>query len=226
MTDGHVWNFAPVLENLPLLVSGMGGNVLLAICAIVAGFAVGLVGGLGRYSRKIIYRWPATLFVEVFRNTPVLVQIMWFYFAFPVISPFRVSSFTAALLGLALNTGAFSAEIFRGGIQSISRGQWDAGGALGMTYLQQLRRIVLPQAVKRMVPAFTNRAIEVLKMTTLASTIAYGEILYRGKVLSFSHFNPIETYTVVALLFFTLVYPLTRVVRRFELSQKRNQSGD
>lgn len=217
------WRFGPVFENLPQLGIGMLYNAWLAILAIAIGFAIGLIVGLGRYSRNPLTRWPATAFVEVFRNTPVLVQIFWFFFAFPIISPIQVSPFTAALLGLSLNTGAFSAEIFRGGIQSIAKGQWEAGKALGMSYFEQLRIIILPQAIKRMVPALTNRGIEVFKMTTLASAVAFSEILYRGKLLAFDSFNPIETYTIIALIFFSVVYPLTRVVQRFEIQQKQGE---
>ena len=223
MGSDYTWRFGPVLDRLPSLLTGLLGNANLALWAILIGFAIGLIVGLGRYSRNWMMRIPATGFVEVFRNTPVLVQIMWFYFAFPILSPVAVSSFAAALLGLSLNTGAFSAEIFRGGIQSIKRGQWEAGKALGMNYLQQVRIVILPQAIKRMVPALTNRAIEVFKMTTLASAVAYAEILYRGKQIAFNNFNPIETYTVIALLFFSVVYPMTRIAQRFEI---RTKAGD
>lgn len=219
--NDYQWRFGPVFESLPNLAAGMMYNVWLAILSILIGFSIGLVIGLGRYSRNKLIRWPATAYVELFRNTPVLVQIFWFFFAFPIISPIQVSPFVAALLGLSLNTGAFSAEIFRGGIQSIARGQWEAGKALGMTYLEQLRIIILPQAIKRMIPALTNRGLEVFKMTTLASAIAFSEILYRGKLISFDYFNPIETYTIIALIFFVAVYPLTRVVQQFEVNQKQ-----
>ena len=122
--------------------------------------------------------------------------------------------------GLTLNTAAFSAEIFRAGIQSIERGQWEAGKALGMPYLDQLRRIVLPQAIRRMVPAFMNRAVELMKMTSLASVIAYGELMHKAKQISTLEFNPIEMYTSVALIFFVLIYPMALLVQRFELKLK------
>ncbi len=158
--------------------------------------------------------------MEVFRNTPVLVQIMWFFFAFPIISPFDIDAFSAATLGLTLNTTAFSSEIYRAGIRSIERGQWEAGKALGMSYGEQLRRVILPQAVRRMLPAFMNRAVELLKMTSLASVIAYPELMYQAKIISTIEFNPIEMYTSVALMFFAIVFPLALLVQRFELKHK------
>ena len=155
--------------------------------------------GLGRYSQRRVFYWPATVFVEFFRNTPVLVQIIWFYFALPILMPFSISPLAAASLGISLNSAAFSAEIYRGGIQSIDRGQWDGARALGMTFLQAMRRIILPQALKRMTPALTNRAIEIFKMTTLASAIAYVELLQQAKLIASLNFNPIEAYTAVAV---------------------------
>jgi len=164
-----------------------------------------------------LFYWPATAFVEVFRNTPVLVQIMWFFFAFPIIAPFDINSFTAAALGLTLNTAAFSSEIYRAGLQSIHKGQWEAAKALGMSYPQQMRRIILPQSIRRMLPAFMNRSIELFKMTSLASVIAYGELMYQAKAVSTIEFNPIEMYTSVALIFFAILFPMTVLVRRYEV---------
>jgi polar amino acid transport system permease protein len=188
----------------------------LAVVSLGVGLTLGLIVGAARYSRNRLLRWPATVFVEVFRNTPVLVQIMWFFFAFPIISPIQISAYAAAALALSLNTGAFAAEIFRAGIQSITPGQWDAARALGMTYSQQMRRVILPQAVKRMLPAFTNRAIELFKMTSLASAISYPELLYGAKTIASAYFNPIEAFTTAGLIYFVVAYPLTHVVYAIE----------
>lgn len=210
------WDFASALQHWPILLQGLLGTLQLATVSLAAGLALGLLVGAGRYSRRRLIHWPATAFVEVFRNTPVLVQIMWFFFAFPIISPVEVSAFTAAVLALSLNTTAFAAEIFRGGIQSIAPGQWDAARALGMTYPQQLRRVILPQAVARMLPAFTNRALEVFKMTSLASAIAFPELLYGAKTIAAAYFNPIEAFTTAAVMYVVVAYPLTQLVYALE----------
>ena len=212
----HVWHFGPVLASWPLLLEGLINSLRLAALTLAAGLFLGLFVGAARFAKAPLLSWPATAFIELFRNTPVLVQIMWFFFAFPIIAPVKISPFSAAALGLALNTTAFAAEIYRAGLQSIHRGQWEAARALGMTYGQQMRRVVLPQAVRRMIPAFMNRAVELLKMTSLASVVAYGEIMHQAKTIATFHFNPIETYTVAALVFFTLVYPLAMAVQRVE----------
>ncbi|MVA96068.1 ABC transporter permease subunit [Nitratireductor sp. CAU 1489] len=212
----HNWDFASVLANKTLLLIGLQNTLILGSVCLVLGLFFGLFVGAARFSRKSWLYYPATAFVELFRNTPVLVQIMWFFFAFPIIAPFRIDAFTAATLGLTLNTVAFSSEIYRAGLQSIHKGQWEAGKALGMSYWQQMRRVVLPQAVRRMLPAFMNRAVELFKMTSLASVIAYGELMYQAKVVSTISFNPIEMYTSVALIFFLVLFPATILVRRFE----------
>jgi polar amino acid transport system permease protein len=186
------------------------------VICVVLGFGFGLVVGLGRHARSAWVRGPATAFVEFFRNTPVLVQILWFYYALPIVLPFPIGPLTAAALGISLNSAAFSAEIFRGGIESIDRGQAEAARALGMTAWQAMRRVVLPQALRRMLPALTNRGIEIFKMTTLASAVAYVELLQQGKLLASLHFNPIETYTIVAVAFFLFLFPLVQATYALE----------
>ena len=220
---GYRWDFVTVLGNWQILARGLLGTLQLAVVSLGAGLVVGLFVGGARYSSNRWLHWPATAYVELFRNTPVLVQIMWFFFAFPILAPFEVSAYSAAALALSLNTSAFAAEIFRAGIQSIAHGQWDAARALGMSYRQQLRRIILPQAVKRMLPAFTNRGLELLKMTSLASAIAFPELLYAARTIAAAHFNPIEAYTTVALVYFAIAWPLTALVYAVERVLRRQE---
>ena len=215
------WNFAPVFENADVLWAGALGTLRLFVICVVLGMGFGLVVGLGRHAQS---RWayvPATAFVEFFRNTPVLVQILWFYYALPILLPFQISPLTAAALGISLNSAAFSAEIYRGGIESIERGQAEAARALGMTAAQAMRRIVLPQALRRMLPALTNRGIEIFKMSTLASAVAYVELLQQGKLIASVNYNPIEAYTVIALIFFILLYPMVRATYALERRLRR-----
>jgi polar amino acid transport system permease protein len=210
------WDFASVLANTDALLVGAAGTLRIFAICLVLGLSLGLVVGLGRYARNPWLYWPATAFVEFFRNTPVLVQILWFYFALPILLPFSISPLAAAALGISLNSAAFSAEIYRGGIESIDRGQAEAARALGMTPAQAMRRIILPQALRRMLPALTNRGIEIFKMTTLASAVAYVELLQQGKLLASLNFNPIETYTVIAVVFFLCLFPLVQATYALE----------
>lgn len=223
---GYQWNFAPVFEHADALLYGAVGTLRIFAICLVLGLSLGLIVGLMRYSRQRLFNWPATAFVEFFRNTPVLVQILWFYFALPMLVPFEISPLMAAALGISLNSAAFSAEIFRGGIQSIEPGQWEASRALGMSGLQAMRRIILPQAIRRMLPALTNRAIEIFKMSTLASAVAYVELLQQGKLIASLNFNPIETYTVIALAFFLFLFPLVRATYALERRMARSDSAN
>ena len=176
---------------------------------IIAGaLFFGVILGAARYSKRRIFNWPATLYIELFRNTPILVQIVWFFYAFPVLVGGQIEPFMAAVFGIGLNITAYSAEIFRGGIQSLDRGQWEAGRAIGMSYLQVMRRVILPQAIRRMVPAFANRMIEAVKATSLASTIAVADLMWQGEMLANAIYRPFEVYTAVAIIYFLAIYPL------------------
>jgi len=219
----HTWDFAAILANWRVLWVGLQGTLIVFAATVTLGLGGGLLVGVCRYAKTPLLRLPSMAFVEVFRNTPVLVQIIWFYYAFPILTGIEVNPFLAAVLGISLNTMAFSAEIYRAGIQSIEPGQWDAGRALGMAYQQTLRRIILPVAIKRILPALTNRGIEVFKMSTLASVVAYVETLNQAKLIADLNFNPIESYTAVALIFFAVLYPavqgtyiLERMLRKSE----------
>ena len=217
------WDFASVLDNTDALLVGAAGTLRIFAICLVLGLSLGLLVGLGRYSRNRWIHIPATIFVEFFRNTPVLVQILWFYFALPILLPFQISPLAAASLGISLNSAAFSAEIYRGGIQSIETGQWDGARALGMRWGQAMRRIILLQALKRMLPALTNRAIEIFKMSTLASAVAYVELLQQGKLIASLNYNPIEAYTAVAVIFFVFLWPLVQFSYFLERRLKRDE---
>lgn len=212
----YTWNFASVFVYWNVLATGLVGTLKIFSLCSALGLSGGLVIGMLRYSKSWWVSYPALLYVEIFRNTPVLVQIIWFFFALPVVTGIEVSPFTAACLGITLNTIAFSAEVFRGGIQSIEREQWEAGKAVGMNYSQTMRRVILPQALKRMLPPLTSRGIEVFKMSTLASVVAYPETLQQAKLIASYEFNPIEAYTIVALIFFVVLLPMVQLTYMLE----------
>jgi polar amino acid transport system permease protein len=218
----YPWNFASVFANSDALLVGAIGTLRIFLICLVSGLSLGLFVGLARNSTRRALYIPASAFVEFFRNTPVLVQILWFYFALPMLVPFEISPLMAASLGISLNSAAFSAEIYRGGIQSIDKGQWEGARALGMTTAQAMRRIVLPQALKRMLPAMTNRGIEIFKMSTLASAVSYAEMLQQGKLIASLDYNPIEVYTVIALAFFVFLFPLVQATYALERKLRRS----
>ena len=215
MTD-YEFAFGAVLADVDLLLRGIWLTAALWAIAFATALVAGLFIGIARGSPRRALNWPATAFIEVFRNTPVLIQLVWFYYAFPVLTGIQVSPFVAASLGLCLNSAAYCAEIYRGGLQSIVAGQWEAGRALGMSYWTLMRRIILPQAVRRMVPAFTNRGVELAKMTSIASVITVHELMHEARTLSTQNFLPLETFSLVAVIYFVLIYPGTVVASVIE----------
>ncbi|EHD20834.1 MULTISPECIES: amino acid ABC transporter permease [Brenneria] len=212
----YQWDFSLVWENAPVLLKGLGVTLQLWLLAGAIGTAVGLVFAIGRAGARRWLRLPIAAFVEVFRNTPVLIQLIWFYYALPILVGIQFSTFGAAALALTLYTAAYCTEIFRAGLQSIERGQWEGAKALGMRQRVILRRVVLPQVYRRMLPALTNRMIELAKVTSLASILAVNELMYQGRLLSSTHYRPLEILTVVALLYFVLIWPGSYLAARLE----------
>ncbi|MEF9677142.1 amino acid ABC transporter permease [Pectobacterium aroidearum] len=212
----YQWDFSLVWDNLPVLLKGLGVTLELWLLAGVLGTVLGLVFGLFRVFGKRWLSLPARVFVEIFRNTPVLIQLIWFYYAFPVLVGIQFSTFAAAALALTLYSAAYCTEIFRAGLQSIDHGQWEGAKALGMRQAVILRRVVLPQVLRNMLPALTNRMIELAKVTSLASILAVNELMYQGRLLSSTYYRPLEILTVVALLYFILIWPGSYLAARLE----------
>jgi polar amino acid transport system permease protein len=213
---GYAWDFSFLWAYRWLILTGLGVTVAYTIGTIVLGLVVGLVTGLLRLSRNPLITAPLVAYVEIFRCTPLLVQIIWFYYALPVVLGIDIPAHVAAVLVLSLYTGAFYAEIIRGGVNSIERGQWDAARAIGMRRRQVMRHIILPQAVKRMIPPFMNQSIIQLKNTSLVSTIAVADLLYQGTIITAATYRPLEVYTMVAVVYFLVLFPLTLAAQQVE----------
>ena len=212
----YQWDFQFLLRYAPLFWKGIGVTLAFTTVTILAGLLLGLLIGLGRLSRAKLINWPLIAFIEAFRCTPLLVQIVWFYYALPVMTGIQMSAITAGGLVLSFYTAAFYAEIFRGGILSIERGQWDAARAVGLSRWHMMRLVILPQAIRRMVPPFMNQSITQLKNTSLVSTIAVPDLLYQGTLITGDTYRPLEVYTVVALIYFVLLFPATVLAQWYE----------
>lgn len=212
----YQWDFTPVLVNSGMLAAGLGNTLKLTVTALAFGVPLGLGLALLRLSRWRILSLPAGIVVEFFRTTPPLVQLFWFFFALPILIQVEMTPFVAAALTFSIQSAAFFAEVFRAGIVSIDSGQSDAARALGMTGAQSMRRIILPQAVKRMIPAFMERSIELMKTTTLVATVAYADLLFQANELAQKTFRPLEVFTVTALIYFAVIYLVSLVVHRIE----------
>lgn len=219
----YQWDFSLIFDNLPVLWRGVVVTLQLASLCLLAGLALGFVIALMRLSRFAAARILGRAFVEFFRNVPALIQLIWFYYAFPILIGAQMTPFMAAFLGISLNTAAFSAEIYRAGIQSLEKGQWEGAMAIGMRRAQILRRIILPQVFQRMLPAFTNRAVEVAKVTSLASVISVQELMYQGRLLSSTYYRPLEILTAVGFIYLLVIYPLSLASMLMERRMARNQ---
>ncbi|WP_315437160.1 amino acid ABC transporter permease, partial [uncultured Selenomonas sp.] len=169
-----------VVNSFPLLLIGAGVTIQITVLSTAIGFVIGLIVGVARISNLRVLRMLAEVYVEFFRGTPLLVQIFLFYFALPVITGQRIDPFIAAISACGINSGAYVAEIFRAGIQSVDDGQMEAGRSLGMTWLQTMRYIIVPQAFKRVIPPLGNEFIAMLKDSSLVSVIGFEELTRRG----------------------------------------------
>jgi polar amino acid transport system permease protein len=212
----HRWDFGPVWANADLLLLGLWHTLQVTGTALAFGVPLGLVLALARLSKRSLLRWPAGIVIEIFRTTPPLVQLFWFFFALPILVGVEMTPFAAASLTFAIQSAAFFAEAFRAGIVSVDRGQWEGARALGMTQRQLMRRVVLPQAVKRMLPAFLERVIELMKTTTLVATISYADLLFQANEVAQKTFRPLEVFTVAALMYFVVIYGFSLVAGRLE----------
>ena len=210
------WDFLPVLANADLLLQGLVNTLAVTGTALAFGIPLGLALALARLSGRRWLAWPAGFVIEFFRTTPPLVQLFWFFFALPVLIRVEMTPFMAAALTFSIQSAAFFAEVFRGGIVSIERGQWEAARALGMTPSQSMRRIILPQAVKRMIPAFMERAIELMKTTTLVATVSYADLLFQANEIAQKTFRPLEVFTVAAGIYFTVILLFSLMARQLE----------
>ena len=213
---GYHWDFGFLWGFRGLIWKGLLYSILYTVGTILLGLVIGLVTGLARLSRNRLVTLPIAAYVEAFRCTPLLVQLVWMYYALPVITGIEIPAYLAAILALSLYVGSFYSEIFRGGVKSIESGQWDAARALGMTWVQVMRRVVLPQAVKRMTPPFINQSVIQLKNTSLVSTLAVADLMYQGTIITAATYRPLEVYTLIAVLYFLILFPATWLAQVYE----------
>jgi len=219
----------PYLNILQFVSDGLGVTVLVTAVSFILVLIIGMIGGLGRLAKNRIIYFISTLYVEIVRGIPLLVQLIWWYFAFPVViqqlgillkiqalADFQANPIAMAILGLVFCYGAYMSEIYRAGIQSIPKGQMEAARSLGMSYFQAMRHIILPQAIRVVLPPMGNEFIALLKDSSLVSVVAVADMTRRGREFMSTHFNPIEVWTLVALLYLVLTLFSARMVTWIE----------
>lgn len=209
---------------LPTLLLGMLMTLFLTIVAVFNGIIIGTFTGVARVIHNKFLNLVAGIYVDFIRGTPLLVQIFMLHFGTPPIlgllfnqgEPIPINPFISALVALSINSGAYVAEIIRSGIQSIDRGQMEAARSLGMTYKQAMQYIILPQALKRVIPPLGNEFIAMLKDSSLVSVIGMEELVRKAQIVVTRSYRPTETWLEVGLIFLLMTIPFTRIVARLE----------
>jgi polar amino acid transport system permease protein len=204
------------VRNLRFLIGGLGLTMAISLTAMAISTGLGLLMALPALSERAWLRAVNRIYVETVRAVPILVLILWVYYGLPVVAGIRLDVFWAGVLALAVSDSAFQAEIFRGGVQSIARGQTEAARALSLSWIDTMRYVILPQAVRRILPALGNQFVYVLKMSSLVSVIGMQELTRRANELVVTEYRPLEIYTVLVLEYLALVLLVSAGVRWLE----------
>lgn len=214
-----------VTDSLPLLLQGALVTLEITALAVGLGLVFGLVAALAQLSKFAPLRLTAKVYVDFIRGTPLLVQIFIIYFALPVVIGHRIDPFFAAVAACSINSGAYVAEIFRAGIQSIDIGQMRAGLSLGMNWTMTMRYIILPQAFKRIIPPLGNEFIAMLKDSSLVSVIGFEELTRSGQLIIAETYGSLEIWFAVAIIYLVMTLTITRIVsvleKKFRASDAR-----
>jgi len=209
--------------NLRFLLSGMNYTILLSVTAIVISIVVGLLVALPGLSQNKALQSINRVYVEIVRSVPILVLILWVYYGLPQMTGIGIGVFWAGVIALALSDSAFQAEIFRAGIQSINRGQYEAAHSISLNYVDTMRFVILPQAIRRILPALGNQLVYMLKMSSLVSVIGMGELTRKANELVVSEYRPLEIYTILVLEYLVLILLVSAGVRWLE---RRLRAGE
>jgi len=202
--------------NLTFMLSGFWATISLSLATMLLSVVLGLAVAMLGMARFRVLRWTNRIYVELFRSIPILVMILWVFYGLPVVLDIRLDVFVAAMLAIAICDSAFEAEIFRAGIQSVETGQREAAMALGLSPWQRMRFVILPQAIRRVLPPIANQFIYVVKMSSLASVIGYQELTRKANELVVTVFRPLELYTILILEYLMLILVISFAVRWLE----------
>ena len=218
------FNLDLIWESLPLLLMGAGVTIKITALSVALGVVIGLFVGIARICSIKIIRMAAAVYVDFLRGTPLLVQLFLIYYGLPVLTGVRNDPFFSAIFACGINSGAYVAEIFRAGIQSINAGQMEAGRSLGMTWVQTMRYIIVPQAFKQVIPPLGNEFIALLKDSSLVSVIVFEELTRRGQLVIARTYGSLEIWSAVAVIYLVMTLSISRLVafleRRYKIDDK------
>jgi polar amino acid transport system permease protein len=217
----YSFDFFHVFHNFDKLIDGLWITLQLTLAANLIGLTAGFGLSLLAMSRFTVVRWPAQLYIEFFRCTPVLLQVIWFFYCLPILFEIYLSPIAMGVLALGLNLMAFNAEAYRAGIQAVPRDQLDACVALSLTPFQRTVYVVLPQAFRIALPVLITNGISILQQSSLVAIVSVADLMYAGKMLATDSYRPLETYTIVALIYLALAMPIGQLVSWIERRQEK-----
>ncbi|GAB5900800.1 amino acid ABC transporter substrate-binding protein/permease [Mycolicibacterium mageritense] len=203
-------------STFPVLMEGLKMTVILTVVSIAIALVLGTIFGLFRVSRSVWLRAIGTTYVDIFRGTPLLVQAFFIYFGIPSALGFQMTALTAGIITLSLNAGAYMTEIVRGGIQSVDKGQMEASRSLGIGYLPTMRKVILPQAVRTMIPSYVNQFVITLKDTSILSVIGIAELTQTGRLIIARNYQSFTMWLIIGIIYFIVIMALTKLSDRLE----------
>jgi len=204
------------LTNLKFLLSGLTTTIYISVISIIISMLLGLIVAIPSLAKNKFLTFINIGYVEIVRAVPLLVLILWIYYGLPIMTGISFSPFVSGIIALAISESAFQAEIFRAGINSIKKAQWEAGSSLGLNFFKRLRLVILPQAIKNILPAIGNQFVYVLKMSSLVSIIGIGDLTRKANELVVTTYRPLEIYTFLILEYLVLILIVSFFVRKFE----------
>jgi polar amino acid transport system permease protein len=210
------------LTNLKFLLSGIGVTIYISIISIITSMIIGFIIAIPSLAKNKFLTYINIGYVEIVRAIPLLVLILWVYYGLPIMTGFSFSPFVSGIIALSISESAFQAEIFRAGINSIKKAQWEAGSSLGLTFYKRLRLVILPQAIKNILPALGNQFVYVLKMSSLVSIIGIADLTRKANELVVSTYRPLEIYTFLILEYLVLILIVSYFVRKLEKKLKED----
>lgn len=208
----YTFDFGSVFRNFGPLWDGLLVTLQLTVAANIVGLTLGFVLALLVMSPWAVIRYPVTLFIEFFRCTPAIIQIVWFFYCVPMLFDVFLGSLTMGILALGLNLAAFNAEAYRASIQAVPREQTDASIALGLNPFQRVLYVILPTAFRASIPVLLTNGIVIFQQSALVAIVAVQDLMYEGKTLATQTYRPIETFTTIALIYFAVSFPVTQFV--------------
>lgn len=210
------WNFGVIWQYRGVYWNGALVTLALSFSSLIFAMVLGLIVGIARQSKSWVISVPASWYVEIIRDTPLLVQIVWIFYCLPILIGIEMTAFWSAVVTISVHFSAYIAEIIRAGIASIDKGQVDATKVLGLSYFQAMKRIVLPQAYRRMLPPLVNNFADLIKLSALASIIGVYELLHSIDNIIMNTFRPLELYSALAVLYFIIIFPVAFGARVME----------